>query len=64
MLVSSSKFFVPPHAASHLVEYITRLSILLLPLTMMYKALLENILFVNNSTPLVAYSSPIECLIR
>lgn len=61
MLVYSSKFFVPPHAvASHLLEYITRLSILLLPLIKMYEALLESTLSVNSSTPLVASTSPIS----
>lgn len=60
MLVSSSKFFVRPHAASHLLEYITRLSILLLLLTMLYKAPLESTFFVNNNTPLVASTSPVS----
>lgn len=50
MQVSSSQFFVPPHTASHLLQCIARLSTLLLPLTVMYKVLLELILFVNSST--------------
>lgn len=48
------------YATSHLLEYIVRLSILFLPLTMMYKALMESILFVNSSTFLGAYTSPMS----